>query len=111
MFAFWLAGALAFVGDAVSRTVATPVIPDLRDASEDDVKLMLGQPDEVHVVPWCKDAVWVWRRVDWLGGWRVGRVSFISGMADGQVTGYRLFARTPPWLDALRDAFGPRPVP
>jgi hypothetical protein len=24
---------------------------------------------------------------------------------------YRPFAATPPWLDALRDAFGPRPAP
>jgi hypothetical protein len=109
----WLTGTLIIMAADVSRTVAPPAMPDLHDAVQDDVELILGKPDTKRAQPGLGRTVtvWSWERVDWLGGRQVRFVGFESGIVDGEWASYHPFVATPPWLDALRDTFRPRPAP
>lgn len=111
MFAYWLAGALLVTAARASLTAAPPAMLDVTDAAEDDVKLMLGRPD--RQARGCRGvtpvSIWRWSRVDWLGARRTRVVIFTDGIADTDKANYEPGAESPFWLDALRDAFGPRP--
>ena len=77
---------------------------DVDAAADHEVLVFAGGPARVRFV--------FYQRTDCLGGAKQWRMSFDH---DGFVTKcevrYRPFAACPPWLDAIRDAFGLRPPP
>jgi hypothetical protein len=111
MCAAWLVGVLVTMGANSVQPSSAPAC--VVGADEEDVELMLGQPDTqalgVGAAP--RRSVSNWHRIDWLGGWHSRRVDFVDGVAKTDESTYEPFAATPLWLDALRDAFRPRRVP
>ena len=109
MCAVWLVTVLVGVGVTTMQSPPAPAC--VIGAAEDDVELMLGQP-EAHALAGgaLRRRVSFWGRVDWLGGRHTRRVAFLFGRAETDKTSYKPFAATPPRLDALYDAFDLYPV-
>ena len=110
MYAAWLATVL--VGMGVDQVQSQPAPACVIGADEDDVELMLGQPDfQALAGRGPVRSVWHWRWVDWLGARHTRRVTFVLGVAEADFAKYEPFAARPPWVDALRAAFGLLPPP
>jgi hypothetical protein len=112
MYVASLAALLVVVAAGVDQAQPPAAGACVIGADQDDVAMMLGEPDSKI---WAaRGAVllshWHWSRLDWLGGRRTRRVNFVDGVAEADRTTYEPFVETPPWLDALRDAFGLQPA-
>ena len=86
--------------------------------TKDEVNRVLGNPGpELGFGPDIMVADVIYSRTDWLGGRRqwvviiTRRDTGPQARVTGFHTAYYPFADMPPWLNAFRDAFGPRPAP
>ena len=110
MYGVWLASVMGVVAAGACR-VENPITPTgLAGLDRTHVERMLGRP--VLGMSEGEGSEELFWRADGMGGRRDWWIFFDGNCRVRDFnTHYHPFAACPPWLDALRDAFGPRPSP
>ncbi|HVS39727.1 MAG TPA: hypothetical protein VMS17_29490 [Gemmataceae bacterium] len=103
MFGVWLVAALAMAG--ANQMQPAPAPGWMVGADVDDVRQMLGRPDDHDGCGGI--SVMCWWRIDWLGSRHMRTIIFIKGIASSDETTYEPFVASSPWLAALRKAAAP----